>query len=80
MNYCLIDAPALTLGKVEIREEVLKENAPIAQKFYDMGIRKNTSIQVIGFLPFSRNLHIEAQGESFILRENEARCLEVNIS
>ena len=73
MNYCLIDAPILTPGRVE----VLKIQEPINQRFYEMGIRKNAQIQVVGRL--GRSFHILVGGESMILRENEARLLEIHI-
>ena len=74
MNYCLVDFPLLTEGKVES----FKACDSICNKFYEMGIRKNVSIQSIGRLPFSRNVHVIVGNESLILREDEARCLEVS--
>ena len=74
MNYCLLDFPLLTQGKVE----EFRACEPVCQKFYEMGIRKNARIQVIGRLPFSKNVHIVLGSESMVLREDEARCLEVS--
>ena len=74
MNYCLIDFPTLTEGRVES----FKACDSICHKFHEMGIRKNTPIQRVGRLPFSRNVHVIVGNESFVLREDEARCLEVS--
>ena len=52
-------------------------NQLICQKFCEMGIRKDTPIQVVGRLPFSQNFLVVVDDESFVLREKEARCLEV---
>lgn len=73
MNYCLVDFPALTPGKIVHFEGC----QPMCQKFYEMGIRKNVPIQVIGKLPLSQNVLVIVNNESFVLREEEARCLEV---
>ena len=42
-----------------------------------MGIRKGVQIQNLGRLPFSQNVHIIVGNESLVLREEEARLLEV---
>ena len=73
MNFCLVDFPALVPGKVVQFEGCQM----ICQKFIEMGIRKNVPISVIGRLPFSRNFLVIVDNESFVLREAEARCLEV---
>ena len=79
MNYCLVDFPILTQGKVEnFRVLKSKKSNLIYQRFYEMGIRKNTPIQVIGRLPFSQNVHVLVGNESLVLRQEEARCLEVS--
>ena len=74
MNYCLVDFPVLTEGKVES----FKACDSICRKFHEMGIRKNAPIQRMGRLPFSRNIYVIVGSESFVLREDEARCLEVS--
>ena len=73
MNYCLIDFPILAKGKVAS----LTGKQSICQKFYEMGIRKGAQIQNLGRLPFSQNVHIIVGNESMVLREEEARLLEV---
>ena len=73
MTYCLIDFPILAQGKVEN----LTGNSSICQKFYEMGIRKGAQIQNLGRLPLSQNVHIIVGNESLVLREEEARLLEV---
>ena len=73
MNYCLIDFPILTQGKVAS----FTGEKSICQKFYEMGIRKGAQIQNLGRLPFSQNVHIIVGNESLVLREEEARLLEV---
>lgn len=73
MNYCLIDFPILTQGKVAN----FAGEQSICQKFYEMGIRKGAQIQNLGRLPFSQNVHIIVGNESLVLREEEARLLEV---
>ena len=74
MTYCLIDFPLLTQGKVED----LTGTTSLCQRFYEMGIRKNAPIRVIGRLPFSQNIHVVVGGESIVLRKEEAFCLEVS--
>ena len=73
MTYCLIDFPVLTAGKVSR----FTAYGAVCQKFYDMGLRKNADIQVLSRLPFSKNVLVTVGGESLVLREEEARCLEV---
>ncbi len=74
MNYCLIDFPVLAQGKVA---SFTTSETSICQKFYEMGIRTGVQIQNLGRLPFSRNVHITVGNESLVLREEEARLLEV---
>ena len=78
MNYCLVDFPVLTKGKVESFIEGCDHRDSICQKFYEMGIRKNAPIQIVSRLPFSQNVHILVGNESLVLRQEEARCLEVS--
>lgn len=73
MTYCLIDFPILAQGKVAN----LKGKQSICQKFYEMGIRKGVQIQNLGRLPFSQNVHVTIGNESLVLRQEEARLLEV---
>ncbi len=72
----MVDFPVFTEGRVES----FKACDSICRKFYEMGIRKNVPIQRIGRLPFSRNVHVIVGNESLVLREDEARCLEVSSS
>ena len=74
MNYCLVDFPVLTQGKVE----QFHGTHSLCQRFYEMGIRKNASIQVVGRLPFSQNVHVIVGNESLVLRREEAFCVEVS--
>ena len=73
MNYCLVDFPALTPAKVVHFEGCQS----LCQKFFEMGIRKGIPICVVGHLLFSKNVLVIVDNESLVLREAEARCLEV---
>ncbi len=73
MNYCLLDFPVLTEGKVVNFQGCVS----LCKKFYEMGIRKNASVQMVGRLPLSRHVLVLIENESFVLREQEARCLQV---
>ena len=70
-----MDLPILTTGK--ITRFTVEDRDSICQKCVDMGIRKNSLIKVVGRLPFSQNMYVIVGGESFILRPEEARCLEI---
>ena len=75
MVCCLVDLPILTRGKIS--RFIVEGRDSICQKFEDMGIRKNSSVKIMNHLPLSQNIHVIVGNESFILRSEEARLLEV---
>jgi len=75
MVCCLVDLPILTKGKIS--RFITKGRDSVCQKFEDMGIRKNSSIKIVNHLPFSQSVYVIVENESFILRSEEARLLEV---
>ncbi len=70
-----------TLGSLHPgqRGRILKVNGqdPLRQRFLDMGLVKNTTVEVIDFAPLGDPMRINVRGYHLAIRKREAEQIEV---